>query len=89
MLNRFAIPVRALLLAVLLTFAAQAAEARSTATDQPQTTARSTSRTKDGAGAPDRDSSSLDGLLIIVGIVGVVIFLAWACSRVGDNRSAT
>lgn len=85
MLNGFTIRVRAILLVTVLAFAAQTATAQPIATEQPQTTARTT-RNKESAEATDRDS--LDGLLIIVGIVGVVIFLAWACSRVGDNRSA-
>lgn len=32
------------------------------------------------------DGVSVDGLIIIAGIVAVVIFLAWVCSRVSDSR---
>jgi hypothetical protein len=80
-------PVRALLLAAALAFAAQTADARSTFADQPQTTtARTTARSKGDAVPANRDGISVDGILIIVGIVGVVIVLAWVCSRFGDSR---
>ena len=80
------ISVRALLLAAALAFAAQAADARS-ASDPPQATAaRSTARTRSEAAPANRDEISIDGVLIIVGIVGAVIVLAWVCSRFGDTR---
>lgn len=86
MLTRFHSPVRALLLAAILALAAQTADARSSAPDPPQTTARSTARSKSDAVPTDRDGISVDGIVIIAGIVGVVILLAWVCSRIGDSR---
>jgi hypothetical protein len=90
MLTSFATPVRTLVLAAALVFAAQMAEARADSIDQPQTTARSTARTKTDSKADtdpaDRDGVPVGGILIIVGIVGVVILLAWVASRMGDNR---
>jgi hypothetical protein len=80
-------PVRSLLLAVVLAFAAQAVDARAAAGEQPQTTTvRSTARSKGEAAPANPEGVSVDGVLIIVGIVGVVIFLAWVCSRFGDTR---
>ena len=79
--------VRALLLAAALAFAAQAADPRAAA-EPAQTTVRGTTRTNADAPAPNRDEFPLDGALIIVGIVGVVIALAWVCSRIGDSRTA-
>jgi hypothetical protein len=73
-------PVRALLLALALTFTAQAAVA-----DSPATAARTTARSKANANTEKDDTA--DGLLIIAGIVGVLILLAWLSSRIGDNRS--
>ena len=71
--------VRAALLACALTFAAPAVEARSTLpTAAPAANAPATA---------DPDDVPVDGLLIIAGIVGVVILLAWVCSRVGDSRA--
>jgi hypothetical protein len=77
-------PVRALLLTAALVFATQTVEAHPTAPNHPQTT--STARTKGDADATDRDGVPLGGVLIVIGIVGVVILLAWVCSRVGDHR---
>ena len=83
-------PVRAALLAAALLCPIQLAEARGPAADQAQTaTARTTARTKGDAGAPDRGEVTVGGVLIIVGIVGAVIFLAWVCSRIGDNSRPT
>ena len=79
-------PVRSLLLAMVLAFAVHAVDARTAAAEQPQTTARSTARSKGDAAPANPEGVSVDGVLIIVGIVGVVIFLAWVCSRVGDSR---
>lgn len=87
MTTYFRNPVRALLLAAVLALCVQSADARSTAPDQVQTSAtRGTARTKGDAVPADRDGISVDGVLIILGIVGVVIVLAWVCSRVGDTR---
>jgi hypothetical protein len=86
MLMYFATPVRTLLLAAALAFAAQMADARGPGADQPQTTGRTTARTKADAEPTDRDGIPVGGILIIVGIVGVVIVLAWVASRMGDNR---
>jgi len=87
MLAYLTVPVRVAVLAAALAFAAHAVDARATAADPP-TTARTTARTKTDANTSDRDEFPLGGVLIIIGIVGVVIVLAWVCSRVGDNRSA-
>ena len=84
MLTSFRVPVRTLFLAAVLAFAAQAADARSTTAEPQTTTARATARTK-GEAAP-ADGFPVDGALIVVGIVGVVIVLAWVCSRIGDSR---
>ena len=86
MLTYFTTPVRSLLLAAALAFAAQAADVR--ADDRPQTTtaARTSARTRGDADTPDRDGVPVGGVLIIAGVVGVVILLAWVCSRVSDNR---
>ncbi|MBN9122492.1 MAG: hypothetical protein J0I06_25665 [Planctomycetes bacterium] len=87
MTTSFNTSVRTLLLVAALAFAAQAADARSTSADPvPTAPARSTARTKGEAAPADRDGIAVDGVLIIVGIVGVVIVLAWVCSRVGDSR---
>jgi hypothetical protein len=84
MMTYFTTPVRTLLLAAVLAFAVQVAEARG---DQPQTTTvRATHRTKAEADVTERDGVPVGGILIIVGIVGVVIVLAWVCSRIGDSR---
>lgn len=80
MTTYFRSPVRALLVAAILMFAAQVADARSTATTPAQTT---TAPTK---GDAPPQGTSIDGILLIVGLVGVVILLAWVCSRVGDSR---
>jgi hypothetical protein len=87
MLMSLRTPVRSLLLAVVLALAAHAVDARAAADAQPQTTtARSTARSKGEAAPANPEGVSVDGVLIIAGIVGVVIFLAWVCSRVGDSR---
>jgi hypothetical protein len=87
MLTYISAPVRTLLLAAALAFAAQAADARATAADPPQTTtARTTARSKGEAAPTSADGVAVDGVIIIVGIVGVVIVLAWVCSRIGDSR---
>jgi hypothetical protein len=85
MLTYLTTPIRAVLLAAALAFAAQTADARSTSTDQQTTTAR----TKGEAPPTERAGVSVDGLLLIAGIVGAVIIFAWVCSRVGDNRRPT
>ncbi len=89
MLTYLATPVRTVLLAAILAFAAQTADARGTGADQPQTTTvRTTARTKADTDtvATDRDGIPLGGILIIAGIIGVVIVLAWVASRMGDSR---
>jgi hypothetical protein len=84
MLTSLRTPLRALFLVAALAFAAQTADARPTAPEPQTTTTRSTARTK--GETAKADGVSVDGLLIIVGIIGAVIVLAWACSRVGDSR---
>ena len=79
------IPVRALLLAAALAFAGQSAVARDT-TEPTAATARATARTKPDTAA-EADGVPLTGVLIIVGVVGLVVVIAWVCSRIGDNRS--
>jgi H+/gluconate symporter-like permease len=71
--------VRALLLALAL-----AVHATSAAADPPHPPAH----TAAGAAVPDRDADQLDGVLVAAAVVGVVVVLAWVCSRVSDNRSA-
>lgn len=65
---------RGLLLALAFAFAAGAAYAGT----EP-TAAR-------GAAPTAPDGYTADGLVIIAGVVAVVIFLAWVCSRVSDSR---
>jgi hypothetical protein len=81
----FNAPIRTLLLAAALAFAAQAADARSTAPG-PAATVRGTARSETDAAPANADGVPIDGVVIVVGIVGVVILLAWVCSRVGDSR---
>ena len=83
MMTHLVAPVRALLLTAALVFATQTVAAGPTTPNHPQAT--STARTKGDADATDRDGVPLGGVLIIIGIVGVVIVLAWVCSRVGDR----
>ena len=78
-------PVRALLLAAALLFAAQTADA-GRSTNEPTATARTTARTKTEAAA-EPDDNPLGGVLIIAGVVGALILLAWIGSRIGDNHS--
>ena len=84
MVAYFTTPVRALLLAAALAFAGQTADAARHTTEQTAT-ARTTARTRTDAAADDE--FPLDGVLMIVGLVGAVILLAWVCSRIGDNSS--
>jgi hypothetical protein len=77
--------LRDLLVALALALALSATSATATATANPAS-ARTTAPTKTDA-AHDRDEFPLEGALIIIGIVGVVIVIAWVCSRVGDTRS--
>jgi hypothetical protein len=84
MMAQLTAPVRTLLLTAALVFATQTVEAQPSTSNHPQTTA--TARTKGDAAATDRDGVPLGGVLIVIGIVGVVIILAWVCSRVGDQR---
>jgi hypothetical protein len=87
MLAFFTTSVRVAVLAAALAFTAQGALAGPTAAaPQPTATARTTARTPGEGPAAERGDGTLDGTLIIVGIVGVVILLAWVCSRVGDTR---
>jgi beta-lactamase regulating signal transducer with metallopeptidase domain len=86
MLISLGTPLRSLLLAVVLAFAAHAVDARAAGQEQPQTTARSTARSKGEAAPTAPEGVPVDGVLIIIGIVGAVILLAWVCSRVGDSR---
>ena len=72
-------PLRAVLLAMALAIMAQPAEAGSRTT---------TVRTRTETTVTESDDSSDGGVLIIAGIVGVVVVLAWVCSRIGDNRSS-
>jgi hypothetical protein len=85
MLNRMTALLRLLFVALVLGLAVGATAARSAA-DQPQATARTTARTKAEPVAPGQDEFPLGGLLIIAGIVGVVVLLAWISSRIGDSR---
>jgi hypothetical protein len=86
MLPSLVAPVRILFLVAALALAASAVDARSSAPDQPQSTARTLSQSKGEPQAPAPDGVSVEGVLIILGIVGVVIVLAWVASRVGDSR---
>ncbi len=83
----FTTPIRALLLAAALAFAGQTVGAAGSTPEQTATARTTTARTKTDAAVAEPDDSSLGGVLIIVGIVGVVVVVAWVCSRIGDNRS--
>jgi hypothetical protein len=85
MLNCFANPVRAFLLATILAFAALAAEGRAATAQTPIATV-TTGRSKNEENPSDRDAAPVGGILIVVGIVGGIILLAWVCSRISDNR---
>jgi hypothetical protein len=74
--------VRALLLALAL--AVHTADGRGAA-DSTQPPAH-TAQTR--ADAPGSDRDQFEGALLIAGIVGVGVALAWVCSRIGDTRSA-
>lgn len=86
MLKHLTTPVRILLLATVLAFAAQAAEVRAANEPTPTATLRATARTKGEAQANNRDEFPLEGVLVVVGVVAFVILLAWVCSRFGDTR---
>jgi hypothetical protein len=79
MRNYFTNPVRAVLLAAALVFAAGAIEARAAGATV------ATARTRADEYPAERDEAPVGGLLIIAGVVAGVILLAWICSRVGDN----
>jgi hypothetical protein len=89
MMNRFTSPVRTMLLAAILAFAALAADARATdVQSQPFTTSaatRTTGRTKNDT-TSNNEGIPVGGILIIIGIVGGIILLAWIASRISDNR---
>jgi hypothetical protein len=72
---------RNLLLAVLLLGVVSTAHATpSTPSTEPTTVTHALT-------VPEEESFSLDGVLIVAGIVAVVVVLAWLSSRIGDNRS--
>jgi Mn2+/Fe2+ NRAMP family transporter len=73
--------IRALVIAVVLAFTVQVAQA-----SRPADSISATARTTSEPTTTGREEAPLDGLLILAGIVGVVILLAWAASRVGDRR---
>lgn len=83
---KFLTPVRVLFLAAALAFSMQVAVAQGNG-EPPRTAA--TARTRNDAPAATRDESSTGGVLIILGIVGGLILLAWIASRVADNRTDT
>lgn len=72
---------RALIVAASLACVAPTADAAGPAT----------ASTAPARGAPVEtvtdDGPPLDGLLILAGVVGLLIVVAWLGSRVGDNRS--
>ena len=76
--------LRAVLFAAFLACAVPAVNAGPTS-EATHTTAR-TARTTGEAPRTAPDGVTTDGVLIIVGIVGAVVVLAWVCSRFGDNR---
>lgn len=82
MMNSLPTFIRVGLLATVLAFTVQVANAG------PPTPARvaTTARTRNDAPVADNHEAPYGGLLIIAGIVGGVIVLAWICSRVSDNR---
>jgi hypothetical protein len=85
MLTSLSTLTRVLVVAAVLGFAVEASRA-SASGQQPQTTTRTTARSKTETPANGRDESPLGGLLIIAGIIGAIVVLAWVASRMGDNR---
>lgn len=85
MLTHLITPVRVLLLSAALAVAAQALDVRA-APEPTQATTRATARTRADAPSSDRDEFPYEGILIVVGIVGIVIGIAWVASRLGDNH---
>ena len=78
--------VRAVLLAAALALAVGTADARFIGTDHRQT---ATARTAAQSVPAARDGTTVDGVLLIAGIVAALILFAWVCSRVGDTRRPT
>lgn len=85
MIAYFAAPVRALLIVAVLLAAVRTADAGAGA---PAPTSKQTA-TEGAKAAPPatNDDVPLDGLLIIAGVIGLVVIIAWVASRVGENRS--
>ena len=52
----------------------------------PQPVATTTAAARIDEYPADRDETPVGGILIIAGVVGGVILLAWICSRIGDSR---
>ncbi|MCE9560555.1 MAG: hypothetical protein K8U57_00740 [Planctomycetes bacterium] len=75
---------RALLAALVLTCLATPASATTRATSHSQTT--EAIKHEVAVEAPPTGSPEL-GILLIIGIVGVVILMAWLFSRVNDDSS--
>lgn len=73
-------PVRVLLLFAVLALGAQHVEA-ARLTSQPTAAARTDKK------RPADPGDEFDGWLIIGGVIGVVVLVAWLASRFGDNRS--
>jgi hypothetical protein len=87
MLNRFTRQVRTTLLAAILAFAALSADAHAAGTPLPiVATATTPNRSKHDT-TPTDDGIPVGGILIVLGIVGGIILLAWIASRMSDNRS--
>ncbi len=74
---------RNLLLAVLLLGLVSTAHA----TPTPSTPSTEPSAVTHALAVPEEEGISLDGVLIVAGIVAVVVVLAWLSSRIGDNKS--
>jgi hypothetical protein len=85
MLTRLLTPVRTLLLVAVFALSMPFATAQPNA--EPQRSA-ATAQTYSERGRSSNDDPT-GGLLIILGIVGGLILLAWIASRIGDTRTDT
>jgi hypothetical protein len=85
MLTKLLTPVRALLLMLVFALSVPVAVAQ---VDTESQRGATTARTHADATRTSNDDPT-GGLLIILGIVGGLILLAWIASRIGDTRTDT
>lgn len=78
---------RALLAALVLTVLATAAQATSPRRTTAHTLPTGADRLQAVAEEPPPPGSPELGILLIIGVVGLLIFMAWLVSRVSDDNS--